>query len=297
MNIRKMTSGDTDAVIEICALAFLGYYGKLFERTPENIASSLDLYPDGCFIYEDEKGVCGFIFSRCLGKTGWIGVFGIHPCRHGKNIGKKLLAAAYESLENAECETIGLETMSDSPYNIGLYLKEGFELTYPVIVLEKNLQGPVVIDDSCLRDDFTTEEIKDISSRVIKGLDFTPEVENAKKYGWGKTFVFKGLSSRGFTILRHVSIIKKQKPDSLTVRAFVMEKENMDDLGRAMAEIENFALDSGLKKVTIAASAVNKKTVNRLLGLGYLVQRSAMRMLKKESPDKLNGIELSRWIM
>lgn len=297
MNIRKMTLDDTDAVIETCALAFLGYYGKLFERTPDNIAASLDLYPDGCFIYEDEKGVCGFIFSRCLGKIGWIGVFGIHPCRHGKNIGKKLLAAAYESLENTGCETIGLETMSDSPYNIGLYLKEGFELTYPVIVLEKKLQEPALIENPCLSEDFDLKEIGDISSNVMKGLDFTPEVRNAKKYGWGKTFVFKGLSSLGFAILRHISIIKDQKPDSLTVRAFVMEKENMDDLYRAIAEIENFALDRGLKKITIAASAVNKKTVNRLLSLGYLVQRSAMRMLKKESPDKLNGIELSRWIM
>jgi len=297
LNIRKMKLDDTNAVIEICALAFLGYYGKLFERTPENVASSLDLYPDGCFIYEDEKGICGFIFSRCLGKVGRIGVFGIHPCRRGQNIGKVLLSAAYESLEKAGCETIGLETMSDSPYNIGLYLKEGFELTYPVIVLEKNLPEPVLIERSCMSEDFDIEEISDISSVAMKPLDLTPEVMNARKYGWGKTFVFKGLSSRGFAILRNVSIIKDQKPDSLTVRALVMEKENMNDLERVLADIENFSGSNGFKKITISASAVNKKTVRLLLSRGYLVQRSAMRMLKKESPEKLNGIELSRWIM
>jgi len=173
MNIRKMTLNDTAAVVEICALAFLGYYRKTSERTASNIASSLDIYPDGCFISEDEKGVCGFVFSRRLGKLGWIGVFGVHPCRRAQNIGKKLLTAAYENLENANCEIIRLETMSDSPYNIGFYLKEGFDLTYPVIVLEKNLQDLNVIVDPCMSEDFKFEEIKEIRSNTINSVDFT----------------------------------------------------------------------------------------------------------------------------
>jgi GNAT superfamily N-acetyltransferase len=71
-------------------------------------------------------------FFRVWGKLGWIGTFGVDPDCHGLGIGKKLLTHAIESLENAGCTTIRLETMPDSPNNVGLYARSGFK-TDPLI--------------------------------------------------------------------------------------------------------------------------------------------------------------------
>jgi len=297
IKIRNMETSDLPRVRDICATAFYGYYGKIFLRTELNLESSLALYRRGCFVAGDRDGIAGFIFSRKLGSLGWIGVFGVDPCRHGLDIGKPLLEAACAALETGGCSIIGLETMPDSPYNVGFYLKYGFDLHYPVIVLEKevnNIETPL----SCsLSEDFGPGDILRAGSYVIEGLDYSAEASNALEFGWGKTFFFKGLSGEGFAILRHVSIIEGQKADVLFVRALVLTGESMEDILAAAACIERYARSLGLGKVTLPASAVNANALRWLINAGYRVVKTSMRMIRKGKYELTGGIEMSRWIM
>lgn len=295
--IRNMRNEDLARVRELCALAFHGYYGKIYLRTREGLESSLALYPQGCFVAEEAGRADGFIFSRKLGKLGWIGVFGVDPCMHGRSIGKPLLEAAYEALEGDGCEIIGLETMPDSPYNVGLYLKYGFSMNHPALVLEKEVRGPASQANYVFTEKPDATAIARIGSAVIDGLDYSPEAENAEKYGWGKTFFFKGLTSEGFAILRHTSIIENVRAESLFVRALVLAKNDAGDLAAVMACIERHALALGFSKVTISASAANADAVRWLIGAGYRVTKTSMRMTRKGDYRIKAGIEMSRWIM
>jgi carbamate kinase len=130
MLIRPMLPDDADAVRAADLRAFGPYFQlKRIEhmpmRTHRNVAGCLALYPAGCFVAE-EDGIAGYVFSRVWGAIGWIGVFGVTADRPGQGIGGQLLAAAIESLRGSGCTTIGLETMPDSPSNVGLYAGRGF---------------------------------------------------------------------------------------------------------------------------------------------------------------------------
>ncbi len=292
-----MDAADLTRVNEICALAFYGYYGKISLRTIENLESSLALYPRGCFVAQDEGGIAGFIFSRKLGSLGSIGVFGVDPCRHGRDIGRPLLEAAYSALENDGCTMIGLETMPDSLYNVGFYLKYGFDMQHPALVLEKEVKDVETSAGYDFAESSGPGGILRIGASVVEGLDYSVEAANAEKFGWGKTFFFKGLTGEGFVILRHVSIIEDQIAKSLFVRALVLTREDRNDLLRAAACIERYSQSLGLGNVTISASALNANAVRWLIEAGYRVVKTSMRMMRKGSYKLSGGIELSRWIM
>jgi GNAT superfamily N-acetyltransferase len=128
-----MTPTDIEVVIQLDMLAFAahlrqtGYNGPVHPRTHENVLACLNLSQTGCFVAEADK-LIGYIFTHIWGTTGWIGTFGVHPDCQGQGIGQSLLGAAVEHLQGAGCMTIGLETMSDSPYNVGFYSRFGLAL-------------------------------------------------------------------------------------------------------------------------------------------------------------------------
>ena len=144
VSIRRMTLEDIEAVSQLDVLAFTaysrqrGHSGPLPARSYGNVLACLNLNPTGCFVAETDKPV-GYIFTRAWGTTGWIGTFGVHPDYQGQGMGRSLLAAAVEHLQRARCTTVGLETMSDSPYNVGFYSRFGFLLTFPTVLLAKEI--------------------------------------------------------------------------------------------------------------------------------------------------------------
>lgn len=69
----------------------------------------------------------GFIFSRIWGKVGWFGTFSVLPEFQGQGIGQRLVAARINYLHESGFRVIGLETIPENPYNLGLYHKMGFQ--------------------------------------------------------------------------------------------------------------------------------------------------------------------------
>ena len=128
MIIRPMESTDLEEVRKLDAEVFSAYGTGV--RSRENVASCLQLNPNGCFVATD-AGIAGYVFSRIWGKVGWIGTFGVAEEDRGKAIGKSLLEQAVAALRQSGCSVIGLETMPESAYNMGFYLRRGFRFTLP----------------------------------------------------------------------------------------------------------------------------------------------------------------------
>ena len=147
MTIRLMAENDAEIVSNIDALAFGAWYrqlkgetAKLPQRKRLHILALLGKEPEGCFIVEEKDCVVGFIFSRTWGSVGWFGTFAVLPEYQGSGIGKRLIAASLDYLRRDPERIIGLETMPESPFNLGLYLKLGFQIRFLTLLLSKNLE-------------------------------------------------------------------------------------------------------------------------------------------------------------
>jgi ribosomal protein S18 acetylase RimI-like enzyme len=126
-NIRTMQEDDLEWIIGIEAAAFgawsrqtHGGEGDIPRRTRTNVRSCLVKDPAGCFVAQGDDHVIGFILSRTWGSVGWFGTFSALPEWQGQGIGKQLVAASLGYLHQQPDRVVGLSTMPESPYNLGL---------------------------------------------------------------------------------------------------------------------------------------------------------------------------------
>ena len=151
--IRLMRKEDADTVRQVDSIAFGAWARQVraesapsYQRTRANVLACQERDPEGCFVAEEESQVVGFIFSRTWGSVGWFGTFAVLPEYQGRGIGQRLIAASLDYLRHEAGRVIGLETMPESAYNLGLYLKLAFRATFPTLSLVKALDRAAVED-------------------------------------------------------------------------------------------------------------------------------------------------------
>lgn len=199
VSIRKISPGDIDIVRHIEAAAFGAGLRRLPDetaslplRTRINALSRLEKDPEGCFLAEDNGKVLGFIYSRTWGRVGWFGTFAVLPEYQGQGIGKELINASLEYLLLQGCRVIGIETMPESAYNIGLYLGRGFKPRYLTIQLSKHLgKGIQVAElprwsqaDAHSRERWLNE-LQHAMLQMPPGFDYTREITFTEQFEVG----------------------------------------------------------------------------------------------------------------
>ncbi|OGR42472.1 MAG: hypothetical protein A2X28_08685 [Elusimicrobia bacterium GWA2_56_46] len=282
-----MLAADAKNVIGLDVLAFKTYYKNKTARAEREILSCLALNPSGCFVAEDKK-IIGYVFSRRWGRLGWIGTFGVHPKHHSKGIGKALFAKAYAKLDK-ECDIIGLETMPEAPYNIGLYLKLGFKLIPPSLILAKS--GLVPSQKTPALTEASPEKISGISRKLLRGIDYGREAENALEFGWGKAF---SIGKTGFCIL---SVRNSGKKNFLLVNVMGLPASRKENVLSSLRSLENYALSKKADRIVIPINSIYQNAVKSLLTDGYKVRRCSVRMTKKGDYGNFPAIDISRWAM
>lgn len=284
MKIRRMRPEDAHKIIQLDVASFKIYYPAKQPRSEQNILSCLALNPAGCFVAMDTDLV-GFVFSRKWERLGWIGTFGVHPKYHSKGIGRELLSKAYEQL-NQNCDIIGLETMPEAPYNVGMYLKMGFNLIAPTLLLAKTELGST--RKASLLSATSPRHISTISRKLLRGIDYGIEAENALQYKWGTPLAGKG----GFCIL---SAHNSTKDRFILVNALgcPQGKEFISHL----QSIENYALEQDATRIVLPINAIHQSAIQTLLKTGYKVKKCSVRMLKKGNYGDFRAVDMSRWAM
>lgn len=292
ITIGRMHEDDFDDIIRIEQLAFKSY--NLPPRTRKNIAYSYSLNPTGCFTAKNNGTPVGFIFSRVWGSIGWIGTFGIDEDFRGKGIGKQLLRAALTNLkENEKCRVIGLETMAESGYNIGLYLKEGFTIITPTLIVEKEVSDdrkryPEIVPSSA------GDWMVQITDEIIEGFDITSEAD-------ADTVIIPIEDSgirMGFALVRVHRIREGYANDGAYVKALIMKDKSESSFSKAIEQVEQYCSQKGFKKVTIPVNLANTPVDAWLIKKEYRVSRIAIRMVFGDRGYSMKtGIELLRWIM
>lgn len=301
-----MASADIDVVARLDVLAFTAYArqtghdGVISPRTRENLLACINLNPTGCFVAEADQ-VVGYVFTRILGTTGWIGTFGVHPDCQGQGVGRSLLDAAVECLQRAGCTTIGLETMPDSPYNVGLYSRFGFLPTFPTVNLTKETDPSAAASPHAEFGQLGNEEalsaITRISQAACPGLDYAPEAANAKEYGWGETLLIGWPQPWAFAIVRTTPKPVGAVEPVAEVRALVVQPEARERLVQVLQTVEAFASGRGAGQVSLAVNSADGEALRRALDYGFRVYNVRLRMVLNGAYTYPVGPVLSKWLM
>jgi ribosomal protein S18 acetylase RimI-like enzyme len=315
-DLRTMQEEDLERVIEIEAAAFGAWYRQTYgreggvpPRTQTNVRSCLAKDPAGCFVAEEEDQVVGFVLSRTWGSVGWFGTFSVLPDWQGQGIGKQLVAASLGYLRQRPDRMIGLSTMPESPYNLGLYLKLGFQIRRLTLFLRKSLAGspehsiplpcwsqaPPATREGWLAD------LREASGRIQPGLDYGKEILVTAQYGQGETVVLtEGGQAVGMAVVWLTSGRQGLEATYGNTLVLALDPAHTDaDRFRALlAGTEAMIRAHGLEEILVPVNARHTWALEHLLHGGYRVERAMVRMVLAGTdggPAVDRHVNLVRW--
>jgi ribosomal protein S18 acetylase RimI-like enzyme len=295
-NIRTMQEDDLDRVIEIEAEAFGAWYrqtrgreGGIPRRTHTNVRSCLAKDPAGCFVAEEDGQIVGFILSRTWGSVGWFGTFSVLPEWQGHGIGKRLVAASLEYLRQRPGRLIGLATMPESPYNLGLYLKLGFQMRHVTLFLRKSLQGsperselPCWSQTTPATQERWLASLREASGRIHPGLDYSKEILVTAQYEQGETVVLtEGGRAVGMAVVWLTSSRQGQEVRAGNAMVLALDPAHTDTarFRALLAGTEAMVRSHGLEEILVTVNTRHTWALEQLLHWDYRVQRAMVRMV------------------
>lgn len=268
-----------------------GIKGKLSARTDENILSYLHYDIQGAFVaYDSFAGIIGSSFSHVWGTTGWVGPLSVLPSYQARGLGKELLKHSLRHLEDAGCVDIGLETMADSPTNLGLYLKVGLRPEGLVVVFGKKLahgelqeeSSPEVSVERFSESDIQNHlksQMRKISGALRHGLDYTKEVELTQKFSFGDTIVATSKGAvAGFCVV-HTKPRRENMPGAAVRVLAVDPGARWDVLEPLLSSAELMAVDAGMSELSVGIPVVCRRAVDSVFSRGYYVIQSFERLM------------------
>jgi ribosomal protein S18 acetylase RimI-like enzyme len=314
-SIRLMRKEDADAVRQVDSTAFgawvrqvSGESAPTYQRTRGNVLACRERDPEGCFVVEEGSQVVGFIFSRTWGSVGWFGTFAVLPEYQGQGIGQRLVAASLGYLRQEPDRVIGLETMPESAYNLGLYLKLGFRVTFPSLSLVKALDRAAVEGAGLPRWSAAgtgrrarwLDDLREATGQILPGLDYAKEVLWTAEYGGGDTLVLlDGERAIGLSILRLASDWEGLGQERASVQALALHPEHTTDrtLAALLDASEVLASAHGKNILAVVVNGRHAWAVEQLLARGYRVARVMVRMVLEATGEAASEgcVELSRW--
>jgi GNAT superfamily N-acetyltransferase len=297
--IVTMTADRFAAMNKIDVEAWSDWASKKFGRRIEFPSKAavygtyLDGDPQGSFVALDDDGnPVAYIFTRTFGRVGFFGPFGVVPKYQGTALGKNLVRATVEYMERSGCTTIGLETMPETAYNLGLYTKLGFKLFALTLRLQKE-PGPGQSDlPSNVRavdrpTDELLQQVRSISLTLEEGLDFSKEVGLLRKYPIGTCLTYEKAGAMcGFALCYTfdgtVGLYPASDAHDVRIRILGMDARRcgQEDLRAFLGACENYARARGRKTVTLPIYAEYFSSLLTLYSLGYRIHDSYPSLIK-----------------
>jgi len=316
--VREMREQDADTVRAVEAITFGAWWKQLKgesvelpQRTQTIVRANREKDPGGCFVAEEEGRVVGFIFSRTWGSVGWFGTFSVLPEYQGRGIGKQLIAASVDYMRRAPQpgRVIGLETMPDSPYNLGLYLRLGFRARFLTFLLGKTLEQPIVGDADLPHwsaADAETQEcwladLRKATGQIQPGLDYSKEILSTARHNLGETLVLAdGATVLGSSTVWLESVREGTSDESATVQVLTLHPAhtNSETFHALIGASEALARARGKHKLALPVNACHTWALEQLLRWGYRIERALVRMALQgtdEGPSVNGHVNCSRW--
>lgn len=305
VRIRTITSHDLPTIARVDVEVWSRWISNQFQREMTVPARSLPLLgtfldgdPAGCFVAEEPGKIVGYIFSRTYGDVGYFGPFGVLPEYQRKGYGKDLVNASVGYLENS-AKTIGLETMPQTGYNLGLYTKLGFKpfmLTFRMFkpLIKPPEKMPETVERVARPTRAILERIAQISGTLEDGLDYSKEVDLLNKHPMGEVLLLKHASDViGFALCYAFDVPVGLYPSSdikdLRVRLLGIDADysKTEYFKRLLTACESLAGTLHRETVTLPLYSEYFDALEILLATGYRVHgdyASLVRLAKHRYP-------------
>jgi GNAT superfamily N-acetyltransferase len=256
----------------------------------------------GAMVWRGERGeIAAFNMAHRSGIEGWMGPLAVRPESQGAGIGKDVVRAGIEWLEQGGARVIGLETMPRTMDNIGFYSRLGLmpgrlTLTVTVDATPVDQAAPLLGRLPLrLRDD-TVAECRALVERQLPGYDFTREILLTDQLALGDTLLLRaGDELVGFAVCHTTPLVEGRAREELRVLKLVLARES--DLGALVRLIADYARRTGTRRVALRVQSEYAGAYERLIALGARIRWTDLRMTlasAAESPGRA-GIVWSNW--
>lgn len=145
MKIRNMRLDDYDNVYALW-LSCPGMRLNDLDDSREGIAKYLARNPDTCFVAEERGEIVGAILTGHDGRRGYISHTAVSPAHQRQGIGRQLVEAALEALEQEGIHKVCLVAFADNEQGNAFWEKMGFTQRPDLIYRNRALVDMVRID-------------------------------------------------------------------------------------------------------------------------------------------------------
>lgn len=282
-------------------------------RRVEGIRGYMEKSPNTGIVYELNNKIVGYNFMHIWGNFAWFGAFGVNPEYQGKGIGRELLNYTIKFLkEDMKVSNIGLHTMPESKYNVGLYMNMGFKPLKLSLGMRKKLNDfsdsfnsseyEITIVDISDEANYLNlkRNIKVLSKQISCGLDLSSQLYLIKYESFGTVFTLNHNNEfKGFAIC-HTKHIREDSTDFLEIKLLCVSQDL--DYKKALDSILNecisYSKSINFSNIYIDCSTYNYDICMYLLSKHkFTIDKTQLIMIMGDEDylNKYKGLVLCRW--
>ncbi|RMF68219.1 MAG: GNAT family N-acetyltransferase [Calditrichaeota bacterium] len=296
-NHARIQQGYRSGHVPVCKRTFLEMY--------------LDANPDGSFVLEKRGRILAYGFTRLWGRIGWLGPLSVLPAHEDKGYGKQIVRASVAYLQERGATTIGLEMAAASSRNIGFYSRLDFtpeKLTLDLVrKVDKPSRSRPPGEFSLLRFGEMGEDRRErcvaqwreVADRLEPGLDYTREIELARRFGFGDAAVVSVSDRPVAFVLAHTETYSEQEERKfLKVNVLQLLPERpVSDLDLVLEALQQWAREERLPGLYLRVPTRYQAAHEFLSASGFTVVQNDLRMTLKGYPqmDSPECVNLSKW--
>ena len=305
----RATTRDIDSLNRVFTDAFTDRYsrdGLVGVRVPQLNhlvwRYALEDAGDGSMVWRDAEGhMVAFNMVHRSGTEGWMGPLAVRPDRQGEGLGSAMVRTGIEWLRLQGATTIGLETMPRTVDNIGFYSKIGLvpgNLTVTLVhdVARRSTGSVELLSRSGPAWAEAVEECRQLTDRLLPGVDFTRELALTRELGIGDTTLLRdGRTLTGFALWHSTPLASGRPKDELRVLKLV--SATLGAFERLIQAVQISATAERVNRVAIRCQTEFSPAYLKLIELGYRVHWTDLRMLLQGYPQRIpaGGILMSNW--
>ena len=257
---------------------------------------------EGAMIWRDTDGrPVAFNMVHQSGSEGWMGPLAVRPDRQSEGLGKSVVQAGIDWLRGKGARTIGLETMPRTTDNIGFYSRLELVPRHLTVTLTRDVpRKPAALGEllsaSGRELPKVLAECRELSKRLCPGLDFTRELQLTLDLQAGDTsLVRKDNRLAGFALWHSAPLAEGRPRDE--VRVLKLVAEDLDAFDAIIGAVGAATLGEGLRRVSIRAQTAFAEAYSRLIGDGFRVHWTDLRMTLASHPEMVptQGVVWSNW--
>jgi len=257
---------------------------------------------DGAMVWRDADGqLVAFNMVHRSGVEGWMGPLAVRPDRQGEGLGSNMVRLGIEWLKTQGASTIGLETMPRTVENIGFYSRIGLvpgPLTVTLVHDAPRRLGtpPELLSTAGRLVRERLDECRRLTDELSPGVDFSREIALTRDLGIGDTtLVREGDKLLGFALWHSTPLAAGRAKDE--VRVLKLVARTADVFERLVEALHGTAATERVGRIAIRCQTEYDDVYLRLIGSGYRVHWTDLRMILRGYPQQSRGggILLSNW--